>query len=796
MSASPKAPRRSLPTRYRWERGRGAAGTTPRRAVDRELGRVVELVAAAPGDAPAFEALTRRLLDIVAPGVPAVLDAGLLPDGRPYRTSQPAASDPPQLDQLNQRAAVELIARAARAVGAAHAAGVAHGDVHIGTLGLDAAGGLWVRGWEGAATFTDARSALPELREFDLAEDERTRALTTTMPTRAGDPASMAPEVVLGVDNRHRPQVDVYALGCLLYRALAGVPPYRAIGGLTVAALIASGPPVPLPARHRGLTIPGELRRLCDRAMARSPAARPTTATELAQELWRWLERWGGEAEAVERVERAQALQAEELMMRDRARQLGVEAARLLSALPMNAPAADKVPAWAMEDEAERLLRDCDLQSDERLSLLRDAVAHDPGNIQAWSGQVEWWKAALERAEAAGDTLAAARAEAGLRAVAERETTGRTAFAPLRKWVRGQSKLTLATDPPGADVALFRSILQDRRRVYVRVGELGRTPLRGVDLPMGSYRLELRAPGRITVRYPVHLPRGEHWEGVAPGERSPYPIYLPKPDDLADEDIYVPAGWFQAGGDPLAVQGGPRRALWCDGFVIRRFPVTHSQYLAFLDDLVETGVDPDPFLPRGSDPDGPGQPIYERDRYQRFALQTGDERWDPDWPVMLLSWHAAAAFARWRARRSQLPWRLPSEWEWEKAARGVDGRPLPWGDHFDPSWCHMLQSHAVRPQLAVVGAVDGDESVYGVRDMAGGVRDWTGTVWRLDGLPEQAERVPDDPDPDVLGATEARAVRGGSWLDGPGPCRAAEREGELPAARHVNVGVRLARPLG
>ena len=199
---------------------------------------------------------------------------------------------------------------------------------------------------------------------------------------------------------------------------------------------------------------------------------------------------------------------------------------------------------------------------------------------------------------------------------------------------------------------------------------------------------------------------------------------------------------------------------------------------------------------RSIDVRGVDDPHIERDRYDRFSLQGADERWDPNWPVMLLSWHAAAAFARWRARRSHLPWRLPSEWEWEKAARGVDGRNLPWGDYFDPSWCHMLQSHAVRPQLAGVGAVDGDESIYGVRDMAGGVRDWTGTVWRLDGLPEQAERVPDDPDPDVLGATEARTVRGGSWLDGPGPCRAAEREGELPAARHVNVGVRLARPLG
>ncbi|MBM4109726.1 MAG: formylglycine-generating enzyme family protein, partial [Phycisphaerae bacterium] len=176
---------------------------------------------------------------------------------------------------------------------------------------------------------------------------------------------------------------------------------------------------------------------------------------------------------------------------------------------------------------------------------------------------------------------------------------------------------------------------------------------------------------------------GEHWDGVPPGEREPRPVVLPLPSELAPDDCYVPAGWFWSGGDPEAVDGMPRRRLWCEGLVFKRFPVTNRDYLAFLDDLVSRGREEEAlrWVPRqraglaGEE----GAMNYRREANGRFELAADAEGdlWLPDWPVINVHFGCAVAYPRWLAERSGLPWRLPGELEWEKAARGVDGRFFP-----------------------------------------------------------------------------------------------------------------------
>lgn len=113
------------------------------------------------------------------------------------------------------------------------------------------------------------------------------------------------------------------------------------------------------------------------------------------------------------------------------------------------------------------------------------------------------------------------------------------------------------TDPPGADVLLYRYERRNRRLVEVRARSLGRTPLVATPLPMGSYLCLLRHPERGEVRYPVHIGRGEHWDGVAPEAREPLPVRLPGVGELGPEDCLVPAGWFRSGGDPDALAACP-----------------------------------------------------------------------------------------------------------------------------------------------------------------------------------------------------------------------------------------------
>ena len=112
----------------------------------------------------------------------------------------------------------------------------------------------------------------------------------------------------------------------------------------------------------------------------------------------------------------------------------------------------------------------------------------------------------------------------------------------------------------------------------------------------------------------------------------------------------------------------------------------------------------------------------------------------------------------------------------------MDGRFFPWGDApTDPSWCHMKDSQRGRPRPAEVGGYPFDESVYGVQDIAGNIRDWTGTAYRTDGDVGDGEGGPD------------RVGRGGSWGEALRGSRLANRGNSRPDFRSDILGFRLSR---
>ena len=100
----------------------------------------------------------------------------------------------------------------------------------------------------------------------------------------------------------------------------------------------------------------------------------------------------------------------------------------------------------------------------------------------------------------------------------------------------GDGALTLVTDPPGAEVDVLRYVERDRRLVPELWRTLGPTPIVEETLPMGSYLLLLRAPGRVPVRYPVHIERAAHRDGVRPGGNDPWPIALPPAEQLLPDE--------------------------------------------------------------------------------------------------------------------------------------------------------------------------------------------------------------------------------------------------------------------
>jgi formylglycine-generating enzyme required for sulfatase activity len=342
--------------------------------------------------------------------------------------------------------------------------------------------------------------------------------------------------------------------------------------------------------------------------------------------------------------------------------------------------------------------------------------------------------------------------------------------------------VSLVTDPPDAEVSVFRYEERRRRLVPVEQGLRGETPLDEVPLPMGSYLLRIEAEGCLPVRYPVLVGRLQHWDGVRPGDARPTPIRLPRVGELEPDDCYVPAGrfWSEASNEAIS-DPYPRRFLWCDAFVAKRDPVTNGEYVAWLNTLPadEALVR----VPRTR----AGVPIYGRDPDGRWVLGEDEQghAWLPDMPVVGVDHAAAVAHAAWRG------WRLPWELEWEKAARGVDGRVYPWGNQVDPTWAWMRDSWAgAPPGPRPVGDHPVDTSPYGLRGAAGNVADWTADC--RPGTPEvEADRV-------LRRSTEGKLLtqRGGSWLTSAFPCRLDFRRVAQPLERAHYLGFRLFRSFG
>lgn len=257
---------------------------------------------------------------------------------------------------------------------------------------------------------------------------------------------------------------------------------------------------------------------------------------------------------------------------------------------------------------------------------------------------------------------------------------------------------------------------------------------------------------------------------------------------LVPEVVLVPAGPFIVGSDAAereyayridaAAYGRPvnREQGWYEDERARGFaetgayaitvtPITNRQYAAFIAATGHSAPDVD----RATW--GSYGLIHPYARTRRFAWAKGKPPpGREDHPVVLVSQADASAYAAWLTHVTGQNWRLPGELEWEKAARGTDGRYFPWGNEFDPG---RLDSHDAGPFDTVpVGSYPASASPFGLLDAAGQVFEWTATT---DG-PGRA------------------IVKGGSWDDkGCGICRPAARHSRPVNLKHIVIGFRLVR---
>jgi len=201
------------------------------------------------------------------------------------------------------------------------------------------------------------------------------------------------------------------------------------------------------------------------------------------------------------------------------------------------------------------------------------------------------------------------------------------------------------------------------------------------------------------------------------------------------ELVWVPAGKFLRGSKP-GVGGSderPQREIELDGYWIYKYPVTFGQFKQY---LAATGK-PMPAMPWG----------------QAMML---DRTVSEDRYPALLSWYEAAEYARWAAAA------LPTEAQWEKAARGTDGREYPWGDKWDPEKAVGLERTVERFQqgMAPVGSSPTGVSPFGAHDMAGNVWEWVRDWYNHDYYKNSPAQNPTGPETGVN-----KVLRGGVFYE-------------------------------
>lgn len=242
--------------------------------------------------------------------------------------------------------------------------------------------------------------------------------------------------------------------------------------------------------------------------------------------------------------------------------------------------------------------------------------------------------------------------------------------------------------------------------------------------------------------------------------------------------IVIPAGPFLMGSD-LRDDENPVVEVWVDSFAIDRTPVTNGQFRAFW----ESGMYDDPDAPCWEGLQE-GYRWIHKEEMRRVPRYWYDAQWNaPQQPIVGVTWYEALAYARWAGKR------LPTEAEWEKAARGEDGRQYPWGDTFDYKCCNVAKS-GIKGTSPVGHFSPLGDSPYGVADMAGNIWEWTSSLYQL--YPYRAT----DGREDLREDAGRRVLRGGSWQSRfTDHTRCANRYAANPNFGFVTTGFRCAKSL-
>ncbi len=266
---------------------------------------------------------------------------------------------------------------------------------------------------------------------------------------------------------------------------------------------------------------------------------------------------------------------------------------------------------------------------------------------------------------------------------------------------------------------------------FIRINNVAqgqKTPAQ-FKLPPGEYLVSVSAPGFLEEHLKFEL---------KPNEEKSITLVL-KEGETPPGMVLVPAGEFIMGENERAPDEAPRRKVYVPAFYIDKYEVTNEEFKK---------VFPEHTFPKGQE----------------------------KYPVRGVSWEEANAYA------TRVGKRLPTEVEWEKAARGEDGREYPWGNEFSSSFANTLEGKVGMP--TPVGKYIGGVSPYGCFDMAGNVYEWTSDWYqRYEGNTSIKKEY----------GQIYRVLRGGSYMSDKFDCRCARRHFDRMDAKREDYGFRCVK---
>ncbi len=292
---------------------------------------------------------------------------------------------------------------------------------------------------------------------------------------------------------------------------------------------------------------------------------------------------------------------------------------------------------------------------------------------------------------------------------------------------------------------------------------LGVAPMKLDSMPTGSYLLALRAPGYADLRLPVSLSRLKD---------VTLNVKMLKPEEQRPGFSYIPSVFAKVGGQSAGTQFPNFVWKQVHAYFIQTHEITFGEYEEFLKGLIAEGRNAEAaeHLPRDF-----GFNYLTLTGNELKAHSSLTEGWRK-WAVRGVSWLDAQSYIEWRSRRDGVQYRLPSEVEWEVAARGTDGRRFTWGEVFWPQAARLSQGYGALTNMQVSQArTNGqfaDESVFGVWDMTGSQAEWCNDQFN--------------------GRDTERVLRGNAWALQPVGLEAAFRTSGPQDYFHATTGFRLA----